>query len=209
MLQRARHLLGRKVATLDGELGSVDDVHFHDDDWTVRQIVVRLGVWPPARRIVLTTDQLEEATWENGTIRLSTTSSQLKKQRLTRLDAPVTQQSKIELVHIDQQTTPPRIERVRLLGGDRNLLSVREILGYRLSKADERFGRVNDLVFDPDDMHVRFLVVLPTRWFIGRRRMLETSHCRHVSWLEKAVTVDMPRKELRRSPKLKSFPNIH
>lgn len=208
MLQRARHLLGRKVVTLDGNLGSVDDVHFHDDDWTVRQLVVRLGVWPPVRRVVLTTAELENASWDDGTVRLRMTGSELKSRNLTRLDAPVAQQSKIELVHI-QRTTPPRIEHVSLLGGDRNLRSIREIVGYRLSKADKSFGRVSDLVFDPEDMRVRFLVVRPRRWLVGRRRVVETSHCRLVSWLEKAISVDLPQSELRRSPKLKSLSNLH
>ena len=53
MLREISTLKGMTVGALDGEIGSVYDVYFDAQHWTVRYFVVDTGTWLSGRRVVI------------------------------------------------------------------------------------------------------------------------------------------------------------
>ena len=53
MLINAKSLLGYKLDSLDGEVGSVKEFYFDDRHWAVRYLVADTGNWLAERQVLL------------------------------------------------------------------------------------------------------------------------------------------------------------
>ena len=53
MLRTAGNLKGVTIEAMDGDIGSVQDLHFDDQTWTVRYVVVDTGTWLPGRQVLI------------------------------------------------------------------------------------------------------------------------------------------------------------
>ena len=53
MLRRISTLKGLTVRAIDGEVGSVYDVYFDAQHWTVRYFVIDTGTWLSGRRVLV------------------------------------------------------------------------------------------------------------------------------------------------------------
>ena len=53
MLRNADTIRGCTVGASDGEVGKVDDLYFDDQTWTIRYLVVRTGIVPGDKRVLL------------------------------------------------------------------------------------------------------------------------------------------------------------
>ena len=53
MITSAKELFDYSIQALDGEIGSVHDVIFDENDWSIRYIVVSTGVWLLGRKVLL------------------------------------------------------------------------------------------------------------------------------------------------------------
>ncbi len=52
-IYRASSLLGRKISTSDGEVGTLYDVHFSDHTWLVEHLIVETGTYFHHRRLIV------------------------------------------------------------------------------------------------------------------------------------------------------------
>lgn len=52
-IYRASSLLGRKISTSDGEVGTLHDVHFSDHTWLVEHLIVETGTYFRNRRLIV------------------------------------------------------------------------------------------------------------------------------------------------------------
>ncbi len=53
MLRTAGNLKGVTIEAMDGDIGSVQDLYFDDQTWTVRYVVVDTGTWLPGRQVLI------------------------------------------------------------------------------------------------------------------------------------------------------------
>jgi hypothetical protein len=53
MLRAISTLKGLTVSAIDGDIGSVYDMHFDGLQWTVRYFVVDTGTWLSGRRVLI------------------------------------------------------------------------------------------------------------------------------------------------------------
>lgn len=53
MLRTAGHLKGVTIEAMDGDIGSVQDLYYDDQTWTVRYLVVDTGTWLPGRQVLI------------------------------------------------------------------------------------------------------------------------------------------------------------
>ena len=53
MLRTAGELKGVTIEAMDGDIGSVQDLYFDDQTWTVRYLVVDTGTWLPGRQVLI------------------------------------------------------------------------------------------------------------------------------------------------------------
>ena len=54
----ARQLCGFDVRACDGDVGTVHDLYFDDEDWSISFVVVAVGRWPFARRVLISPPEL-------------------------------------------------------------------------------------------------------------------------------------------------------
>ena len=66
MLRNVRNLLGFGIRATDGVIGTVDDVYFDDQDWTIRYFVVNTGSWLTGSRKVLVSAHASVAGLDNA-----------------------------------------------------------------------------------------------------------------------------------------------
>jgi hypothetical protein len=60
MLHKASGLVGAAIRAKDGDIGSVADLLFDDESWSIRWLVVDTGTWLPGRKVLLPSSQLKE-----------------------------------------------------------------------------------------------------------------------------------------------------
>jgi sporulation protein YlmC with PRC-barrel domain len=77
MLHKARDLHGDALHAEDGEVGSVDDLYFHDGDWDVRYLVVNTRDWIPGRKYLVSPIAIDRQSSLEGDIRVDLTRAQI------------------------------------------------------------------------------------------------------------------------------------
>src|SRR5262245_37076454 len=61
MLRSAHSMIGDRIEATDGDMGSVYDFYYDDENWSLRYLVVDTGNWLPGRRVLLSPQALYEA----------------------------------------------------------------------------------------------------------------------------------------------------
>jgi uncharacterized protein YrrD len=97
MLRRFEDLRGFTLRALDGDIGRVTDLYFHDDDWQVRYFVVDTGSWLFGRRVLISPYVLHQPDWETSAIPVDLTQEQVENSPDIDLDQPVSRQHQTTL----------------------------------------------------------------------------------------------------------------
>lgn len=80
MLHKVRDLQGDAILAEDGEVGSVDDLYFDDEDWDVRYLVVDTRRWIPGRKYLVSPIAIDrEHPLDEGDIRVDLTREQISR----------------------------------------------------------------------------------------------------------------------------------
>jgi hypothetical protein len=95
MLRSVRDLCRFTIGATDGDIGSVHDLYFDDQDWTVRYIVVDTGTWLPGRRVLISPLSVREAGEEQ--LRVDLTRSQVEASPDVDTARPVSRQQELAL----------------------------------------------------------------------------------------------------------------
>jgi uncharacterized protein YrrD len=89
--------MGKKLHTVDGDMGHIDDFYFGDDDWIVRYMIVRTGSWFSHKDVMLALDTIPDLTWDVESLRVELTQDQIKNAPDLDLAKPVTREQEMEL----------------------------------------------------------------------------------------------------------------
>ncbi|MDQ2687426.1 MAG: PRC-barrel domain-containing protein [Armatimonadota bacterium] len=92
MLRELKELHGNALHATDGEIGSVDEVLFDDEHWTVRYLVVNTGDWLRCRRVLIAPSLLGTLDWDQHTLNVGLTRDQVEASPDVDTDAPVSRQ---------------------------------------------------------------------------------------------------------------------
>jgi sporulation protein YlmC with PRC-barrel domain len=76
MLHKIRDLQGDAIHAEDGEVGSVDDLYFDDEDWDVRYLLVNTRRWIPGPRYLVSPIAID-GPLDAGDIRVDLTREQI------------------------------------------------------------------------------------------------------------------------------------
>ena len=69
MLNKAKTLMGYKLASLDGEIGKVKEFYFDDQHWAIRYLVADTGNWLMDRQVLISPYALVAAKPPTGPLR--------------------------------------------------------------------------------------------------------------------------------------------
>ena len=230
MLQQAvKDLRGDAIVARDGAIGSVDDVYFDDERWTVRYLVVDTGGWLSGRKVLISPACVMPIR-ERKALRVALTREQIGAAPSIERDAPISRS--LEARHaryfgypyywsgpylwgtagmpVATEWTEPAAVRAaraddvdearRAPATESHVRSVREVVGYKLHATDGDVGRVEDFIVDDETWAIADLLVDTRNWLPGKKALVAPGAVAQVDWSNREVKIRLIRDEVERAP---------
>ena len=230
MLQLISPLKGFPIEATDGRMGTVIDFLFDDRSWKVRWLVVECGNWMKERRVLIHPSALTYSGFKDDRFEVKLTMAQVEGGPTLWEHQPVSQQMQTRFYDYygwesawggayvgwapgamaspiseapflgAQPSSNSRAETEAVEGGDPNLRSVVEVIGYHIHARDGDIGHVENFMLDKDDWRLGYLVVDTKNWLPGRRVMIAVEAVTSVEWTDRHIRLDITRDQVRTSP---------
>ncbi len=227
MFLSVNDLKGYSVLATDGRLGSVRDVLYDDQNWTLRYLVIDTGGWLSARKVLVSPAALELPDVQRQEFPVALTKQQIEDSPPLDADAPVSRQKELELTQYYGWPTywntagyvkgpPPFMPPVgtpvaRAQGqetatvehgdlGDPHLRSARETIGYFIAATDGLIGSIYDLLVDSRGWIIRYAVIDTGNWLPGKKVVLPPTWITEFDWGERTAHVAISRGQVKGSP---------
>jgi uncharacterized protein YrrD len=219
-MNNASRLIGKKIDALNGEIGSVHDLYFDDQTWSVRYLVVDTGKWLPGRQVLVAPEAIVKPWHDQPAIGVKLTTEQIRSSPDIDTAMPVSRVAE-ELLHqhyqwnrywestigpIPSMPSPPAptVGEDRLEAGKTAeslavvwLRSGNELAGYQVKAGEGEVGHVEDLLLDDDLSRILFLVVEVKGWLFGKKVLVGPTLISNVDWTTSTVNVDANRQALK------------
>lgn len=207
-------LVGYGLQARDGEIGSLEEIFFDDDQWTVRYFVVRTGGWLLGRRVLVVPSVVTSVDEENKRLNVELTRGQVEACPRVDTQLPISRQYELQYYQYygwepywagDPLLAPrPHTEKVERRAGRKpehsHLRSSKEVTGYRIHARDGDIGHVVDFIVEEPEWTVRYLEVDTRNWLPGKRVLIGTPWISHVEWQNGLVNVDLLREAIQTAP---------
>ncbi len=223
MLSRTSDIIGRHVRTTDDEIGSVTDILFDGQAWTVRYFLVDTGTWLPGEVVVLPAWSAGRALPPDGMLPVNLTCRQVRESPSLERVKTASEQYEMALAKylhwspywkgqgLASEFAPAEAtEETRRsvqegeigpVEEEPHLRSVEEVDGYAIRATDGEIGHLETLLVNPASWAVRLLVVDTRNWLPGGRKVLVSPHwARSIDWAGRSVVIDHTREEVKSSP---------
>lgn len=225
MLREVKKLHGVTLRAYDGDLGSVDEILFDDQSWTVRYLAVNTGGWLSGRSVLLSPVSLGVLDWEKQVLEVNLTRAQVEDSPGIETDEPVSRQWETDIHnyygwpyywgmggtgtlgtgmvgspwYFQTLLMPDGSEAVPE-PGDVHLRSTREVTGYGVTARDGDIGHIADFLVDDDTWRIRCLAVDTRDWWPGKQVLLPLDWISQISWLDRKVMAGVTRDQIRNAP---------
>ncbi len=212
-------LKGYSLQARDGEIGTITDVWFDDDRWTVRYLVVRTAGWLMGREVLLAPTVVQGLDTAREQIVVDLSREQVEKSPAVDSAQPVSRHYETQLHHhygwtpywtggsfgalgtIGAEAVQPAEPREPLREPpDPHLRSSKEVRGYGMHARDGEIGEVVDFVIHEKDWTIRYLVADTRKWLPGRKVLLAPSWVQAIRWSDREIVIDIERETLRTAP---------
>jgi uncharacterized protein YrrD len=228
MLRNITDLRGYAIRATDGEIGTVDDFYFDDEDWAVRYLVVDTGGWLSGRKVLVSPLSLGHPDFIGRVLPVSVTMAQVEHSPNVDTEKPVSRQHEADIfayygypaywggdglwgmgAYPGSLTAEARIEANMAAHwrepaeahGDVHLRSARVVIGNHVHASDGDIGHVQDLLVDDHSWAIRYLVVNTSNWWGGHQVIVAPRWVDAVSWPEAKVSVAMRRSAISHAPR--------
>jgi len=215
-LRTVETLKGSSPRARDGEIGSILEVYFDDEHWTVRYFVVRTGGWLRGRDVLIA-PRLVIGVEDDGHVRVDVTREQVQNSPPISAERPVSRHYEAEYyryygwnpywpiassfgVPVTPLPAPDRNEDPPQTPEHPHLHASDEVRGYRVHARDGEFGEVEDLVVDDRDWQIRYLVFDTRRWLPGKKVLLAPTWIDDIDWVNRQIVVDLDSETIRSAP---------
>jgi len=220
-MNNASRLIGKSIEALDGEIGSVHDLYFDDQTWSVRYLVVDTGKWLPGRKVLVATEAVVKPWHHQAAIAVKLTTEQIRSSPDIDSAMPLSRASE-ELLYQHYQWTsywdptivpippmpPPSTEltveedRQEAANTAESLVDVglrraNELGRSHVTARDGDVGHVEDLLVDDDLSRILFLVIEVKGWLFGKKVLAGPSLISRVDWATSTVHVNAHRQALK------------
>ncbi len=229
MLHSLKALEGFTISATDGQLGSVRDIYFDDQQWVIRYFEVDTG-WLAGRNVLISPISVRGIDWKRKTINVDLTQQQVNNSPGIDTARPVSRQHEAALSSYygyplywtgpfawgytalptmlepmpfedGSMQEPLRLEpEVDSSDDDPHLRTKDEIVGYDIQATDDTVGHVDDFLFDDQDWSILLMVVDTRNWWPGKHVLLSPNLIIDMSWEEKSVLLNISRTEIESSP---------
>ena len=226
MLRKSQELLKYTLRATDGEIGKIADFYFDDRHWTIRYLVANTGNWLTERLVLMSPYALTSVDEERRTIAVSLTREQIEKSPLAESDKPVSRQFEASYheyynwpaywfgpyawgEYAYPAPIPPptptealaeEVQGNEEISWDSHLRNVQDVEGYGVAARDGEIGHVADFLIEDKTWAIRYLVVDTRNWWPGKHVLVSPQWIERVSWIERAVHVDLGRDTIKDAP---------
>lgn len=217
MHRLVQDLRGDAIVCRDGEIGSLNDAYFDDEDWTLRYLVVDTGRWLPGRKALVPPQAAAQA--GDKVLRLELLREEIERAPGIDADPPVSKLLEAARVrrsggaYLWGVLPPPPPSAAELFDEQQalareaeehaahtHLRSGSEVVGYRIEAADGELGHVEDFYIDDANWTIAGMIVGTRNWLPGKKVVVPPSAIEEIDWKEGAVRVRLRRDELKRAP---------
>ncbi|QFI69935.1 PRC-barrel domain-containing protein [Sinorhizobium alkalisoli] len=224
MLWSASDMKGCGIDATDGSIGTIGDLLFNDQNWTVRWFVVETGLVFTGRKVLLPPSAILSSDSIGRLLSVNVTKQQVKDSPEIDVDAPVSRQQESSVYdhygwhpywgphtyfapgarapvvpaptpeYEEEQAADVRGE------GDPHLRSANEVTGYYVNATDGDIGHVEDLVVDTDAWAIRYIAVDTVNWWPGKKVLISPASLTDVIWATQTVDINLTRDQIRNAP---------
>jgi len=221
MLRSFNQLYGHTMAASEGEIGSVLDFYFDDEEWAIRYVVADSGNWLSGRRVLLSPHAFGDLYADGDSLLVNLSRKQIEESPSIDTHKPVSRQYEEEYFGYYGWPTywkepgmqgavglpvapPPHLFSLAVetadhrigIGDDPHLRSSKDILGYHVHSIDEAIGHVTDFTFDDKTWKILQVIIETGHWYAGRKISLGPEHVKRISYEDSTVFVNVSKQSL-------------
>ena len=219
MIRSVQQTRGVAIEATDGPIGDIHDIYFDDQEWKVRYYVVDTGKWLPGRKVLIPPHAIRQASPDDVGLPVDLTREQVRNSPDVDTDRSISRRAELALysyygwapywfplqpagLGVAEGTAAERERDATAgrYGGDPNLRSAREVIGYHVSATDGEIGHIDDFLVDDQTAKIRYAVVDTRNWLPGRSVLVSPQWITEVKWSESKVFVSITREAVRNSP---------
>ena len=223
MLRRTEEIRNWVLDAQDGEIGSVEDFLFDDENWTIRYMVADTGNWLPGRKVLISPASLGQPRVSDWRVPVHATKEKIENSPPLEVAEPVNrdyEQRWHDHYGLPYYWTGPAlwgtVPRPAGLQSDlaqargyyapernpvaRNLESTSDVSGYYVQATDGEIGHVEDFIFDDEDWSIRYIIVDTRNWLPGKKVLVSSRWFKEVSWSNQTIRVDLTMDAVKNSP---------
>lgn len=224
MLWSSKRLLGLKVAATDGPIGSIYDIYFEDESWSVRYVVVDTGGWLSGRRVLLSPHVFGEPDREESgvpkSMPASLTQEQIRHSPSYDFEKPISLQYETELAGYYTWPDPlsfsgfgmtplpmPAVVplAVHAAAAERmpgpHLRSIRDLFGYSIEvRGGGETGTAADFTIDDESWRIDRIVIETGTWLAGSKVAVPSAWSGKIRWSEQVIFLDVTKEDVEHAP---------
>lgn len=203
MLIAAKHMYGTPLEAIDGTVGTLYDVLFDDQAWTLRHLVVTTDRWFFGEQVLLDLDALDRADWSEPRLWLRLTKEQVRESPTIKSDRDLANQPAIEAAQmlVSEAYSTNIVDAEVDIESEPHLCSTKMLTGMHIQCADSHsLGHVEDFLVDDQTWCVRDLVIDTRNWLPGKRVLIEPALVKSINWEDREIYLFQPRDQLEHRP---------
>jgi uncharacterized protein YrrD len=221
-MRNLKDLEGYTVQASDGEVGSVHDFYFDDDQWAVRYLIVLTSEVLKKGKVLLSPQAVDKIYDDERSVELTVSQENVKKSPVVDTAKPISRKLETEIHDYYQwpyywqsggaSGIGPRVVSVYPAAADRdqksnaeeathpNLRSTSEVLGYNIQARDGEIGFLEDFVIEDEAWRLLYMIVNTGNWLSDRKVLVSPQWIERISWPDSTVEVDLNKETVRHSP---------
>jgi hypothetical protein len=225
MLRNSSHLKGLVIRAMDGDLGTVEDLYFDDQSWTIRYLTVNTGGWLDDRQVLISPISAIRTDWLAQRLDVALAKKQVENSPDINTQLPVSRQHETEymgyygypaywggpnlwgpeyypsdLTVMPEASMEALAARIRGESKDSHLRSTSAVTGYYIEAADGEIGHLSGFVVDDNAWAIRYIEVSTRNWWPGKKVLVSPSWIDRVSWTDSKVYVRLAREAIKNGP---------
>jgi hypothetical protein len=219
--RRVQDITKLTLRSIDGQVGTIRELYFDDQNWAVRYLVVSTGRWLMGRhvliapivigtiddadasiRINLQKEQIEYAPSIKSTESISRRYEQTYYERFQWAPywQPDTTMWGSPIPFPDASTSRLDESLLGEIPDQSHLRSSAAVTGCGIRAQDGEIGHMGDLVIDDEDWIIRYVEVDTRNWLLGKKVLVQTGRIGPFDWYGRSVAMALTRHAIRSAP---------
>jgi sporulation protein YlmC with PRC-barrel domain len=226
MFRSVDSLKGYSLHATDGKIGTVRSLHFDDDSWQVRYLVVHIDSWLDDKDVLILPAAAYQIALAEHSINVNLSRKQIKEALPYSSDLPVSDQHEL----IDKRNfaalyladpwsgsilpmwfpNTDNIKEIVEAVGDKDLRCTAVVDGYKVIDKDAKpAGKVKDFIIDDESWEIKFLVVDTNGIYPFGDVLLPSSHVNGFNTDGHLVSIDLNKTELEQCKKYDQYEAVN